>query len=65
MAKVILIDNFNREYVEDKLLKDNLSEIEAKKIANDYNKQHSSNWYWFAKAVDDNYRLSHGIKDFI
>lgn len=63
--KVILIDNFDREYIEDRLLKDNLTEFEAKKTADDYNKSYSQNWDWFAKAVPDDYRLSRGMADLV
>ena len=63
--KVILIDNLNREYIEDNLLKDNLSESEARKMADDYNKSHGPCWDWFAKVVPADYRLSRGIADLV
>lgn len=64
--KVILVDNYNRETVADKLLKDNLSATDAAKTANDYNKKFAGmNWDWFAKAVPDDYHLSRGIEDLI
>lgn len=63
--KVILVDNFDRECIADRLLKDNLTESEAKKIANDYNQSHSTQWDWFAEAVPDDYHLSRGMLDMI
>lgn len=65
MAKVILVDNFNREYIEDKLLKDNLTDREADDMANDYNSKRTSNWDWFARAVPDDYKLWRGIEEII
>lgn len=56
--KVIAVDNFDRENVDDVLIKDNLSKEEADKIAKDYNDNiMSDNHPIFYKAVDDNYKL--------
>lgn len=66
MAKLILVDNFNRETVADVLVEENLSEKEANKKAGDYNNEHRSvNGDWFAKAVSDDYKLWRGIEELI
>lgn len=66
MAKLILVDNFDRETIADVLVEENLSEKEANKKADDYNSEHRNrNWDWFAKAVDDGYRLWGGIEELI
>lgn len=66
MAKLILVDNFNREHIADVLVEDNLDEKEANERANKYNDEHrNSNWNWFAKAVSDDYKLWRGMEDLI
>lgn len=63
MAKVILVDNFDRETIADILLKDDISQDEAEQLAKDYNDAHPSGWSWFARAVDDDHRLWRGMED--
>lgn len=66
MAKLILVDNLNRETIADVLIEENLSDKEATQKADDYNSEHSNrNWDWFAKAVNDDYKLWGGIEEFI
>ena len=66
MAKLILVDNFNRETIADVLIEENLSDKEAAQKADDYNSEHRNrNWDWFAKAVNDDYKLWGGIEEFI
>lgn len=66
MAKLILVDNLNREIVADVLVEDNLSEADAVQKANEYNAEHANgNWGWFAKAVDDDYKLWGGILELV
>ena len=66
MAKLILVDNFNREHIADVLVEDNLDEKEANERANKYNDEHRNmNWNWFAKAVSDDYKLWRGLEEFV
>ena len=53
--KIVLVDDFNRETVNDVLLKDNLSLEEANKIAEEYNKNTHSGY--FALVKEDTYIL--------
>lgn len=55
--KVVLVSNFDLYTVNDKLLKDNLSQEEANKIAEDYNNSHSENSDYYAQIKDDDYKL--------
>lgn len=64
MAKVVLVDNFNTETIADKVLKENVTEQEARKLADDYNQKHPGD-SWFARAVDDNYKLWRGMAELI
>ena len=57
MAKVILVDNFDRDTVSDQLLQDGLTEEEANKMADDYNAAHTPNSPYFARAVPDDHKL--------
>lgn len=66
MAKLILIDNFNREHIADILVEDNLDEGDANIRANKYNDEHRNmNWDWFAKAVSDDYKLWRGMEELV
>lgn len=64
MAKLILVDNYDRETVADILLEDNLTEVEAKAKAEGYNK---TNPYsdWVAKVVADDYKLWGGMVELV
>lgn len=64
MAKLILVDNYNREIIADKLIEEGLSNEEAKRKADEYNTKHKHG-EWFAKAVVDEYKLWEGIQEFI
>lgn len=64
MAKVVLVDNFNTETIADKVLKENVTEQEARKLADDYNRKHPGD-SWFARAVDDNYKLWRGMAELV
>lgn len=65
MAKVVLVDNFNRDEVEDRLYEENLNQKDAVRIAAEYNSKHAPGWDWYANAVPDDYVLSRGIADFV
>lgn len=66
MAKLILVDNFNRETVADVLMEENLTEEDAETKADAYNDEHRNlNWNWFAKAVSDDYKLWRGMEEFV
>lgn len=66
MAKLILVDNFNRENIADVLVEDGLDEKEANERANKYNDENRNmNWNWFAKAVSDDYKLWRGMEELI
>lgn len=56
--KIIAIDNFGRDYVSDKLIAENVSELYAKEIAEYLNKTHGGEqaWYYF-EAVPDDHKL--------
>ena len=66
MAKLVLVDNFNREHIADVLVEDNLDEKEANERANKYNDEHRNmDWNWFARAVNDDYKLWGGIEELV
>ena len=66
MAKLILVDNFNREHIADVLVEDNLDEKEANERANKYNDEHRNmSWNWFAKTVSDDYKLWRGMEELV
>ena len=64
MAKLILVDNYNREYVADRLLEDNITEAEAIVKAAEYNKN-NPHGDWFANVVVDEYKLWGGMVEFV
>ncbi len=56
--KVIAVDNFNREYVSDFLIKENVTKEDGEKIVGDYyNNKISEYSSWFYKLVEDDYKL--------
>lgn len=63
MAKVIIIDNFGREYISDRLHIGNISMEVAEKIARDKNKEKGENSQDYYKAVEDSYVLHDAYKD--
>lgn len=64
MAKLILVDNYNRETVADILIEENINEEYAKIKAKEYNDTHQCG-DWFARAVSNNYKLWGGISELI
>ena len=64
MAKLILVDNYNRETVADRLLEENITEDEAKAKAAEYNKKYPHD-DWFAKVVADDYKLWGGMAELV
>lgn len=64
MAKLVLVDSYNRETVADRLVEENLTAEVATDKAKEYNENnpHSD---WFAKVVPDDYKLWGGIAEFI
>lgn len=64
MAKLILADNYNREYIKDILVAANINEETAKKKADEYNDLHYHGNY-FARVVPDDYKLWKGISEFV
>lgn len=65
MAKVVLVDNLNRETIADVLLEGNLTDDEAERKADEYNKSHGPNPSYWARKVDDEYRLWGGMAEFV
>ncbi len=65
MAKVVLVDNLDREDVADVLLKEDISQEEAEELADEYNNAHTEMSPYFARAVEDSYRLWRGIEELI
>lgn len=53
--KVIAIDNYDREYISDRLIKENITEEEGKRIADFHNEFCGDGWYH--KVVNDDYKL--------
>ena len=64
MAKLILTDNYNREYIKDVLVTANINEETAKEKANEYNDLHPHGDY-FARVVPDYYKLWEGISELV
>lgn len=64
MAKLILTDNYNREYIKDVLVTANINEETAKEKANEYNDFHPHGDY-FARVVPDDYKLWEGISELV
>lgn len=62
MAKLILVDNYNRECIKDILVAANINEKTAKKKADEYNALHPHGDY-FARAVPDDYKLWRGMSE--
>ena len=66
MAKLVLVDNLDRENVADILVEENLSEEEAKRKAEEYNnKNNPCAFGWFAKVVSDDYKLWKGVEELV
>ena len=55
--KIIAIDNFNRENVDDMLVAENVNRYYGKLIVDLLNQKFSVNYDWFYKLVDDDYKL--------
>lgn len=65
MAKVILVDNYDREGIPDQLYLSNLSMEDARAKAKEYNDSYDDDYPWFARAVEDNHRLWRGIEELV
>lgn len=65
MAKVILVDNLNRDEIADEVYAEDLCEAEAERVAKIYNRQNSHVGSWCARAVPDDYKLCQGMRDFV
>lgn len=68
MPKVIAIDNYDRETVSDKLIRDNLSEEQAKRLAKDLNDEAEDKYgdmqpYYYMVVKDDH--ILHNASVFI
>lgn len=63
MAKVIIIDNFDRDYISDRLFKDNLTMEEAEKLATEENSKTRDNTPDYYKAVEDDYTLHNAYEN--
>lgn len=61
LFKVIAVDNYDRETVSDKLIKDNLSEQQAKVLAKDMNDEaddkYGDNAPYYYMVVDNDHKL--------
>lgn len=55
--KVIATDNFNREYISDWLVKDNITKEEASQIVEEYNSKLNDHSPWYYKAVPEYHKL--------
>ena len=55
--KVIGIDNFDRDYISDILIEENLSEREAFDMVSSHNENMRSYDPWYYRAVADDYKL--------
>lgn len=64
MAKLILVDNYNRETVADILLEENVTEEYAEMRARIYNNTHKCG-DWCARVVENDYKLWGGIAELI
>lgn len=63
MPKVVIIDNFGRDYISDSLHKDNLSMGEVIELAKEKNNQTNDNSPYFYIAKEDDYILFDPYKD--
>lgn len=61
--KVVLVDNYDRETVEDLLLAENVSQEEAEQIADAYNEKQTDSAPYWAVVKNDDYRLWRGMRD--
>lgn len=62
--KVIRIDNYARDSIADKLIRDEMNPQAAEAYANDLNEANTDDAYFYM-AVEDGYRLSRGMEDLI
>jgi len=63
--KVVLVDNLNREYIEDKPYKENLSPDMAEIEASEWNRKHFSEFGYYAMVKDDDYKLWGGMSELV
>jgi hypothetical protein len=62
--KVILVDNYARDHIPDKLLASFLTKEDAELLANNYNDESRDDELW-AVVVEDNHKLSRGMEDLV
>jgi hypothetical protein len=63
--KIIVVDNYGRESVADRLVAENVSEYWGKRIVNMLNdKEHDDSQDYF-KLVDDDYTLWRGMEELV
>jgi hypothetical protein len=63
--KIIIVDNFARESIADKLVEENINECCGKRIVNSLNdKQHEDSQDFF-KLVSDDYVLWRGTEELV
>lgn len=55
--KVICVDNFNRDWMPDQLIKENLTPIEAEALAKKKNRKEGKYTDIYYRAVEDDYEL--------
>lgn len=56
--KILKIDNFNRDWLPDTIIAENVSEYYATKIVDFLNSESGDNWTQdYYRAVDDNYQV--------
>ncbi len=55
--KVIAIDNYDRQHISDQLIADNMTETEANVKASAMNAKTSDDYWWYYKAVPQDYKL--------
>jgi hypothetical protein len=64
MAKIIMMDNYNREMVADILVCENVNDRFGKRIVECLNENRKNDDEFF-QTVEDDYRLSRGLEDLI
>lgn len=63
--KIILIDNFNRESISDKLIAENIDRIWANRIVDLLKEKYSGvGCCYFFRAVEDSYKLDDATERF-
>lgn len=55
--KVVLVDNLDRETINDVLLEENVTEEQAREIADEFNNTHPVDFSYYAMVKPDDYVL--------